>query len=209
MSDRDAVRRGYDEMAETYAAERSEGGRGTELLTDFLDALPDDPRVLDAGCGQGTPVLARLAESGDPLGLDFSREQLRLAAVNVPGASLSQGDMTALPFRDDAFDAVTAYNSLIHVPYGDHETVLGEFARVLRPGGRVLLTEGCQEWSGENPDWLDTGVEMQWDIAGTEATRAQLESAGFAVVGEWEVTDRLNDDGEEVPKPVFEARLVG
>jgi ubiquinone/menaquinone biosynthesis C-methylase UbiE len=214
MSDRDAVRRAYDEMAETYAAERSEDGRGMEILADFLDSLSDEPCVLDAGCGQGTPVLRRLAAATDtdaanPVGLDFSAGQLRLASENVPDAPLVRGDMTALPFRDDAFDAVTAFHSLIHVPFGDHRTVLDEFARVLRPGGRVLLTEGCEEWSGENPDWLDSGVEMQWDIAGAAATKEQLTDAGFAVVGEWEVVDTLNDEGEEVLKPFFAAQLEG
>ncbi|UPW01154.1 class I SAM-dependent methyltransferase [Halorussus gelatinilyticus] len=206
MSDRDAVRRAYDAMAETYADERSAEGRGTEILTEFLDALPERPRVLDAGCGQGTPVLERLAAVGDPVGLDFSRQQLRLARETVPGAPLVRGDMTALPFESDAFDAVTAFHSLIHVPSDDHETVLAEFARVLRPGGRVLLTEGCEEWSGENPDWLDSGVEMQWDIAGIETTKKQLERAGFAVEDEWLVVDKLADD--EVQKPFLEARLA-
>ncbi|NEU55798.1 class I SAM-dependent methyltransferase [Halorussus sp. MSC15.2] len=205
MSDRDAVRRAYDEMAETYAAERSERGRGVEILAAFLSDLPNSPRVLDAGCGQGTPVLRRLAESADPVGLDFSREQLGLARGNVPSVPLVRGDMTALPFRDDAFDAVTAYHSLIHVPLDDHQTVVEEFARVLRPGGRVLLTEGIDEWSGKNPDWLDSGVEMQWDIAGAEATKSQLRDAGFVVVGEWRATDELADD--EAQKPLFEARL--
>ncbi|UPV75077.1 class I SAM-dependent methyltransferase [Halorussus limi] len=205
MSDRDAVRRAYDEMAETYAAERSQGGRGVEILAGFLDTLPERPRVLDAGCGQGTPVLRRLADAGDPVGLDFSGEQLRLASENVPDAPLVRGDMTKLPFRDDAFDAATGFHSLIHVPLDDHATVVEEFARVLRPGGRVLLTEGVEEWSGENPDWLDSGVEMRWDIAGAEATKDQLDRAGFAVEDEWLVVDELADD--EVQKPFIEARL--
>jgi len=49
---------------------------------------------------------------------------------------------------------------------------------------------------------------MQWDIAGADATREQLEAAGFTVVAERVATDELNDDGEEVPKPFFEARLA-
>jgi len=82
--------------------------------------------------------------------------------------------MVGLPFRNGSFDAVTAYHSLIHVPREQHQEAVDEFARVLADGGRLLCSEGPDEWSGTNPDWLDTGVEMQWHIAGVEATRDHL-----------------------------------
>lgn len=195
MTDPDAVRRGYDEVAETYADRRSAGDRETALLEWVLDPHSAEARVLDAGCGQGTPVLRRLAGTADAVGVDFSGEQLRLAAGNAPGAALVRGDMTALPFRADAFDAAVAYHSLVHVPLADHPVVLAEFARVLRPGGRLLVSEGPGEWTGTNPDWLETGVEMQWAVAGAETTRHQLREAGFAVEREWTVDDDLDDDG--------------
>lgn len=184
MVDKDAVRRGYDDLAETYAAERSADGTGTDVLRRFLESVPASARLLDAGCGQGTPVLRERGADGSPVGVDFSREQLRLAAATAPDAALAQGDVMRLPFADDAFDVVTAYHSLIHVPLEEHQTVVDEFARVLRPGGRVLLTEGTAEWQGTNPDWLETGVEMQWHVAGPEATREHLRTAGFAIEDE-------------------------
>jgi SAM-dependent methyltransferase len=225
MVEKDAVRRGYDGLADAYAASRS--GGGMDELAGFLDGLSggspsDTPRVLDAGCGQGTPVLSGLSASTRAVGLDFAWEQLALAEVNAPGAALVQGDMTALPFADDAFDAVVAYWSLIHVPGEAHRTVLGEFARVLAPGGQLLLNEGASAWTGENPDWLDTGVEMQWSIAGADATREQLRDAGFVIVEEWGAPDTLEDgdagdegsagDGESGdgdPWVFFAARLDG
>ncbi|ELZ03518.1 class I SAM-dependent methyltransferase [Natrialba asiatica] len=220
MVDKTAVRRGYDELAETYAAERaaSEGGRERDVLTTVLRSLETPGRVLDAGCGQGTPVLRDLDGDGprngdgngsrdgdgntdengtrDAIGIDVSRAQLELAAENAPTASLSQGDMTRLPFRDDCCDAVTALHSLIHVPLADHRAVIDEFSRVLRPGGRVLVSEGAREWTGTNPDWLDSGVEMQWHIAGIEATREQLRAAGFTITDEWGTTEPFADQDE-------------
>ena len=115
--------------------------------------------------------------------------------------------MTSLPFSTGAFVAVTALHSLIHVPLDEHRTVLAEFARVLSPGGLVLLTEGDEEWVGENPDWLGTGVEMRWEIAGLEATREGLDREGFEVLDTWGRRDELADDGSD--KPVVLARLVG
>ncbi len=165
-----------------------------DVLAALLDSLPNSATILDAGCGQGTPVLARVCDSGSAVGVDFSRGQLNLAATNAPSAALVRGDMTTLPFRDDAFDAMIAFHSLIHVPVDEHRAVLDEFARLLSPGGRVLLSEGTEAWTGENPDWLGTGVEMQWHIAGAEATRTQLRDAGFAVVNERDVTHTLGAD---------------
>lgn len=208
MDERDAVRRAYDGLADVYAASRPANGLGTEILEEFLESLAAPARVLDAGCGQGTPVLARMDERvATAVGLDFSNQQLRLAADNAPGASLSRGDMTALPFPANAFDAVTAYHSLIHVPLEDHRTVVEEFARVLRPGGRVLLSEGDAEWEGANPDWLESGVEMRWHIAGADATRERLRETGFRIVDEWDVPDELADEDSDATKPFFAAIL--
>jgi len=208
MVDKDAVRRGYDELAEAYAADRNEDGRGREVLSRFLQGLPGSARVLDAGCGQGTPVLRDLHASETAVGMDISRSQLELAADAVPDAALAQGDMARLPFRNGSFDAVTAYHSLIHVPREQHQAVVDEFARVLRNGGRLLCSEGPEEWSGANPDWLDTGVEMQWHIAGVEATREHLRNAGFVVEREWGVDDSLNA-GDDARWTFLSTRLEG
>ena len=196
MVEKDAVRRGYDGLAEAYAADRTEDGLGSEVLARFRDELPGSARVLDAGCGQGTPVLRELTAAAAATGIDISRAQLELAAESVPDAALAQGDMAALPFRDDAFDAVTAYHSLIHVPQGQHQGVIDEFARVLTDDGRLLVSEGPAEWTGENPNWLDTGVEMQWHIAGAEETRRHLRNAGFVVERTWNTPDTPEKDDE-------------
>lgn len=222
MVEKNEVRRGYDELADAYAASRSAGGMAK--LDQFLDtcgrAARYDPLwVLDAGCGQGTPVLSRLSARSNVVGLDFSREMLSLSATNAPDAALVSGDMTALPFGSDVFDAIVAYWSLIHVPADDHRAVIEEFARVLTPGGRLLVNEGAEAWTGENPDWMDTGVEMQWSIAGAEATREQLRNAGFTIVEQWGAPEMLGEDedagdedesgSENDPWMFFSTRLDG
>jgi ubiquinone/menaquinone biosynthesis C-methylase UbiE len=196
MVDKDAVRRSYDDLAETYAAERAEDGRGIHILGQFLSSLPKAAHVLDAGCGQGTPVLRQLSELATAVGMDFSRTQLGLATENAPRASLIQGDMTNLPVKSSLIDAITAYHSLIHIPIEEHQLVIDEFARILRPGGRLLLSEGPDEWNGSNPNWLGSGTEMQWYIAGAEATREHLRAAGFTIVNEWGTDDTSTEDDE-------------
>jgi SAM-dependent methyltransferase len=205
MDDRETVRRGYDELAGTYAERQSYGDRALTIIEEFLDPLGDRDHVLDAGCGHGEPVLPRVGDGTDAVGLDLSREQLRLAARAIPGARLVQGDMAALPFRAGAFDAVVAYRSVIHVQVSDRRAVFEEFARVLAPGGRVLLSEAPEGFERTTDDWLDGGVEMRWEMAGVERTRERLRDTGFTVTDEWPAPT----PSEDGPEPPFLAARLG
>jgi len=202
-SERHAVQRAYDEMADSYADRYSDELHGDpEPVERFCAGLDDDTRLLAAGCGPGDTPLRVAGRTG--VGLDFSREQLGPARERLP-AALVQGNMTALPFAAGSFDP-EALHSLIHVPLADHRTVVEEFARVLRPGGCLLVTEGGAEWRGSNPDWLDSGTEMRWSMAGPEATREQLQDSGFEIRAVWDVHDPTTEDGE---KSFFLAVLSG
>ncbi|EJN60631.1 class I SAM-dependent methyltransferase [Halogranum rubrum] len=195
--DRQVVRDGYERHAATYASMRSASTRELDILDEFLRSCEVPARVLDAGCGQGRPVLGRLSDRFTAVGLDFSREQLRLATDAAPSAALVEGDLVALPFRDGVFDVVVAAHSIIHVPLDDYQTVLDEFARVLRPEGRLLLTEALEERRRTSSDWLDSDDEMAWEMAGMETTRRQLRHAGFD--SEWEVPDQSEREKPEAP----------
>lgn len=185
---RRAVRDGYDRLAEEYDAARS---ADPDFLDELRDRLPADGRVLDAGCGAGRPVAETLAADHHLVGLDFSREQIRMARGRVPAGRFVQGDMTHLPLAAESFDGVAAYHSVIHVPVEEHPDVVREFFRVLRSGGHLLLTVGANEWEGTNDDWLGTGVEMRWTIPAPEESERLLESAGFEVVWRRIVDDEL------------------
>jgi len=205
MVEKRDVRRGYDELAEEYAARRSTGERELTILEEFLDPLSGADRLLDAGCGPGTAVLQRLSDEAVGTGLDFSREQLLIAADSVPAAALVQGDMTTLPFRDGTFDAITAYDSIIHVPRREHQTVLEEFARVVRPGGRVLVSEAPEAFERVNPNWLASDLAMSWSMVGAQTTREQLRAAGFRITKEWDAPETTDS---EPPKPPFFAAVL-
>jgi len=189
---------------EAYAADRNEDGHGRSPLSVSRRGF-ESARVLDAGCGQGTPVLRDLDSAATAVGTDISRSQLELAAENVPDVALAQGDMVGLPFRNGSFDAVTAYHSLIHVPREQHQKPsTGLLASSLTAGGCSARRAG--RVGGTNPDWLDTGVEMQWHIAGVEATRDHLRNAGFTVEREWRTDDSLAE-GDDANWTFFAARL--
>lgn len=188
---RDAVRRGYDVVAEAYLDQRSPDADEIDLLGEFTERLPANARVLDAGCGAGDPVGTTLASDFEVVGLDISRRQLELARGNVPQAWLLQGDLTSLPLAAGAFDGLVAFHSIIHVPTDRHADVYEEFARVVRPGGHVLVTVGPGAWAGTNPDWLDAGGEMRWSFPDLEVSLGHLDDAGFKVLRRETVGDEL------------------
>ncbi|WP_336035850.1 class I SAM-dependent methyltransferase [Halobacterium yunchengense] len=204
MTDRD-VRRGYETHAERYAAARSTDDRERAILDSFFGDCGGLECVLDAGCGGGSPVLRRLAADATAVGLDFARNLLDVAADAAPDARLVHGDVTALPLRDDAVDAVVAVDSVIHVPVPEHAATFAEFARVLRPGGRLLVSEAPAPFERSHDDWLGAGAEMAWHMAGTERTREHLRDAGFRVTEYWPAPDTGPD---EPPRPPFFAARV-
>ena len=107
-------------------------------LTAQAAVRPGD-RVLDACCGTGDLALAALEAGGDVVGLDFSGQMLERARRKSDAVEWVQGDVTALPYEDGSFDAVTVGFGIRNVP--ELEAGLRELARVLRPGGRF----GCLE----------------------------------------------------------------
>ncbi|OTF10324.1 class I SAM-dependent methyltransferase [Halorubrum sp. SD612] len=197
--DRNAVRRAWDEVAETYAARRDPDGSDAALIDDLLDALASDPAVgdgdplvLDVGCGDGARTLANLPPGS--IGIDISRRGLDLARETVPEARLVHGEMSALPFAADRFDAVTAYHAVFHVERERHPEVYAEFARVLRPGGRLLTTLPGGRFETVRRGWM--GGEMFFSAPGRERTLDQLRAAGFTEVETPTATDPLGSSTE-------------
>ncbi len=112
----------------------------------LLPHLKPGDRVLDFGCGPGTITvgLAEAVAPGEVHGIDIEESQVELArgAAEAGGhenATFHIGDVTALPFEDDYFDAAHCHAVLMHVP--DTASALSEVQRVLKPGGLV----GCRE----------------------------------------------------------------
>jgi 2-polyprenyl-3-methyl-5-hydroxy-6-metoxy-1,4-benzoquinol methylase len=101
---------------------------------------PAGLRILDVGCARGgfARDLARrgaivTAVDISPAAIAFTREKLE-----PYGGTAEVADVTALPFRDGEFDAVTALETLHHV--ADPEAVLDELVRVTRPGGLIVIS---------------------------------------------------------------------
>ena len=98
--------------------------------------------LLDCGCGTG-PILSLLSERYPDrrfTGIDFSEKMLEKArAKRLPNVTLVLGDCEALPFAGGSFDVVICSQSFHHYP--DPQVFFAGAARVLRPGGRLILRD--------------------------------------------------------------------
>ena len=118
------------------------------IAADWLRRIPatatTETLILDAGCGTGGG-LRWLAQFGHPCGVDLHPLPLRLASEQ--GARrLVRADSQALPFTADRFHIVTSFDVLYHLNITDDRIALREFARVLRPGGWLLLRLPAFDW---------------------------------------------------------------
>jgi len=126
-----AERARYDGVSEWYDRELVDTPVG-EVARGVAARLLGCPcgRLLDVGCGTGLHTAAFAAAGWDVIGVDVSADQLRLARERGVEAVLA--DAAALPVDDASFDA--AVSMWTHTDVDDFAAVLGEVARVLRPG---------------------------------------------------------------------------
>lgn len=133
--------------------------------------------LLDAGCGPGhwTQLLSlgeRVAQ-----GIDLSEEFIATARKRHPGISFDVGSFRDLPFAAGSVGGILAWYSLIHTSPADIPGILEEFARVLAPGGSILI--GFFDGEPREPFAHAVAPAYFWSA---EALAGLLADAGFEVV---------------------------
>lgn len=127
--------RWYDQNAENYA-DSSYKVTPTSLINRFLQLLPQNPIILDAGCGAGKDARVFNKLGASVTGIDLSRGLIEEARKRNPTVSFEEGDFLNLRFDNESFDGVWAHASLVHLDSVDNtKKALDEFHRVLKGGG--------------------------------------------------------------------------
>jgi demethylmenaquinone methyltransferase/2-methoxy-6-polyprenyl-1,4-benzoquinol methylase len=102
--------------------------------------LPEDSRVLDAGCGTGDLSIELFENTAaEVTGLDFCGPMLKLAKTKAPKLQFIEGDALNLPFAEASFDGLTIGFALRNL--ADVDRGLRELLRVLKPNGHVAILE--------------------------------------------------------------------
>ncbi|MEQ3749230.1 MAG: class I SAM-dependent methyltransferase [Celeribacter sp.] len=142
--DIDSVKTSYARWAPIY--DRTFGAvtrKGRRAAVGYINGLAPASDVLEVGVGTGL-ALPHYAEGLRVTGVDFSDEMLAKAKSRVtelrlqPVVALRQMDARMLDFADDSFDAVAAMHMISVVP--EPEQVMSEMVRVLKPGGKLVVT---------------------------------------------------------------------
>ena len=147
---------GYDVIGETFAAWREEavGDPRRAWEDDLVSRIEDGARVLELGCGGGSPETRRLAARFTVTGVDISPRQVERARAAIPGAEFLCADFTELELPDDSFDAVVSFYVFNHVPRELLAPLLDRIHGWLVPGGWLLTAFGQSDNPGWTGEWL-------------------------------------------------------
>ena len=152
------------------------------LVAGVLDLQPDDD-LLEVACGSAVFLGKHASHVGQIAGLDVSDIQLGLARrrlcdrIEAGTAQVVKGDAVALPWEDGRFSAVACMGSLQFFP--EPQKALNEMHRVLRPGGRAVLSFGSKVDDARESGTTDAWGMWVWSEADA---RRMMEDAGVAVI---------------------------
>lgn len=176
------TRAAYDKVAVDYA----------EILDDHLAGQPLDRAVLnlfaetvsgpvaDVGCGPGR-ITAYLDGLGVKVsGVDLSPGMIEVARERCPGLEFTVASMTALPLDDGALGGLVAWYSIIHTPPERQPEIFAEFARVVEPGGLLLVAFQAADDLRVRLEHA-YGHDVEYDAYRLSVTRvvSELADAGF------------------------------
>jgi SAM-dependent methyltransferase len=156
---------------------------GVELTGRAVDfcSFPAGARLLDVGCGEGATVgYMRSHHRMDAAGVDTSSRLLREGKSRDVTLPLVQARAEQLPYGDESFDGVLCECVLSLVP--DPECALSEFQRILRPGGRLILSDVYLRELGESLPFSEKTDDCLKGAVTYSVTKSLLEGTGFTVL---------------------------
>jgi SAM-dependent methyltransferase len=145
--------------------------------------LPAQALILDAGCGAGGG-LTWLTEFGRPTGIDLHPRAVHHAAQRCP--RVARASIQQLPFLTATFDLVTSFEVLYHLSVVDDVAALRECARVLRPGGWLMVRVPAHDWlRGAHDRQVHTRQRYSSSELRTKIAHAGLRLRRLTPVGAW------------------------
>ena len=197
----DKVKKGYNKIAKTYSKGRDKFNND-RYLEKLHGLMKPHSTILDIGCGSGKPVATFFTSRGHKvIGLDISKEQVKLAKLNVPSGQFEIRDMSTLSKGEFSVDVVVSLYAIFHIPRELHLEMLKKINSFLPESGLLLITMGSSDWEGSNKDFF--GAEMYWSQYGREKNSEIVKEAGFELL-----MDEVADIGGEQPQVMLGRKLL-
>ncbi|MFL6429413.1 MAG: class I SAM-dependent methyltransferase [Acidobacteriaceae bacterium] len=179
------IRQSYDRVADEYArrmfSELDNKPLDRELLNRLVVAVNGKGEICDIGCGPGHIARYLRDHGADVFGLDLSPGMLDEARRLSPEIPFRQGNMLALDLPDASLAGISAFYAIVHLPPGAVPQAFREMARVLKPGGLLLLSFHIGEETVHRDEWLDRPVTLDFRFFSPHAIQSDLEAAGLVI----------------------------
>ena len=179
------IRADYDRMAHEYARRLYRELEGKpldrDLLRRFAAATGGRGPVCDMGCGPGQVARFLRDQGAEVFGLDLSPGMLAEARRLNPEIDFREGNMLALPLADGELAGIAAFYAIVNLSAELLPTVFGEMARVLAPGGLLLLAFHAGDEVIYPAEELGQPISMEFFHFPPVVIRTQLVQAGFEI----------------------------
>jgi cyclopropane fatty-acyl-phospholipid synthase-like methyltransferase len=172
---------GYDVIGDTFEEWRTRiaGDPRREWEDELVSHLQEGARILELGCGGGSPETKRLAQRFALTGVDVSPRQVARARAAIPEAEFLCADFTDLELPASSFDAVASFYVFNHVPRELLAPLLERIRGWLARGGWLLTTFGASDLEAWTGDWL--GAPTFFSGFPPEVNSRLVRDAGFAI----------------------------
>lgn len=152
---------------------------------DRLAELAEGP-ICDMGCGPGHVAAYLHGRGAAVLGVDISPGMVGEARRLHPHINYQEGSMAALDVPDNAWGAIAAFYSIIHIPRDRMVITLTELKRVLRPGGYLLLAFHLGQETIHSDEWWGETVFIDFHFYQRAEMEEWLRAAGFTIASSLE-----------------------
>ena len=140
----DGLRATYDRIAEDWARDHEGDTWWRECTAKFASLLPQDARVLDAGCGSGQKAKFFEDRGARVLGIDFSEKLLEIARQTATASDFRLLDLRDIRTLSEEFEGVFAQASLLHIPKTETFSVIEGMVSRLVPRGLLYIAVKAQ-----------------------------------------------------------------